>query len=552
MTVGYLPVWSGERLKVGHFDYIIVGAGSAGCVLAEILSASGRHSVLVLEAGGRGRSPWLSLPLGYGKTFFDPRVNWKYETEPEDTLAGRSGYWPRGKGVGGSGAINALVYARGLPQDFDDWAASGATGWGWNTVSATYEAMETRVSPDGTREGNGPLHVQDVSDQVHPATRHFFAAAKELGLPATRNINGTESEGAAVYQINTSGGRRMHSARAFLAPALKRSNVTLMTGALVERIVFEGRRATGVRLYHRGAARTLHAKHEIILSAGAVTSPRLLQLSGVGPAQTLKSHGIDPLFDAPHVGGNLQDHLGISYFFRASEPTLNNVLRPFHGKLIAALRYAMTRRGPLALSVNQCGGYFRSAPDIDQPDQQLYFNPVTYTTTPNGTRTVVQPDPFPGFIIGFQPSRPTSRGRVDIRADAADAAPLIRPNSLNTEEDRAKVVAGGLLCQRLINTTAMGRLVEGALDPDLRSMSPEGILADFRERSGTVFHPVGTCRMGDDAARSVVCPRLKVHGVGGLRVVDASVFPNITSGNTNAPTMMLAHRAAGLILEDAP
>ncbi|MEW2914813.1 GMC family oxidoreductase N-terminal domain-containing protein [Leisingera sp. JC11] len=533
------------------YDYIIIGAGSAGCVLAERLSTSGRHKVLVLEAGGRGRSPWISLPLGYGKTFFDPAVNWKYQTEPEEALAGRSGYWPRGKVVGGSGAINALVYARGLPHDFDDWETSGATGWGWDAVRLTYEAMETRVTARGDRQGNGPLHVQDVSDQIHPVNRHFFAAAGELGLPLTKDINGSANEGAAVYRINTSGGRRMHSARAYLAPALKRRNVTLMTGVLVERIVFEGRRAAAVQLSQRGRALTLRAGREIILSAGAVTSPRLLQLSGIGPAELLQSHGITPLLDAPHVGGNLQDHLGINYYFRATEPTLNNALRPLLGKVRAALQYGLTRRGPLALSVNQCGGYFRSAPKLRRPDQQLYFNPVTYTTTPNGKRTVVQPDPFPGFIIGFQPSRPTSRGRIDISAADPVAPPRIRPNSLATEEDTAQVIAGGRLCQRLISTKALEGLVESAMDPDLRRMDDDQILADFRERCGTVFHPSGTCRMGSDPAVSVVSPRLKVHGIEGIRVADASVFPNITSGNTNAPTMMLAHRAADLILEDA-
>ncbi|MFW8596299.1 GMC family oxidoreductase [Cribrihabitans neustonicus] len=536
---------------MADYDYIIIGAGSAGCVLAERLSASGQHKVLVLEAGGRGWSPWIALPLGYGKTFFDPAVNWKYQTEPEETLAGRCGYWPRGKVVGGSGAINALVYARGLPHDFEDWAASGATGWGWDTVRLTFEAMETRVSARGEREGSGPLQVQDVSDQIHPATRHFFAAADQLGLPRTDDLNGSTGEGAAVYRINTSRGRRMHSARAFLAPALKRANITLMTGALVERIAFEGRRAAAVQLVHRGRTLTLRAGREIILSAGAVTSPRLLQLSGIGPAEMLKSHGITPLVDAPHVGGNLQDHLGINYYFRATEPTLNNALRPFLGKVRAALQYGLTRRGPLALSVNQCGGYFRSAPDLGRPDQQLYFNPVTYTTSPDGKRTVVQPDPFPGFIIGFQPSRPTSRGRIDISAADPAAPPRIRPNSLATEEDQAQVVAGGRLCQRLITTKALDGLVESAMDPDLRQMDDDAILADFRVRCGTVFHPSGTCRMGSDPAASVVSSRLKVHGVEGIRVADASVFPNITSGNTNAPTMMLAHRAADLILEDA-
>lgn len=263
----------------------------------------------------------------------------------------------------------------------------------------------------------------------------------------------------------------------------------------------------------------------------------------------MKQHGIDPVLDAPEVGGNLQDHLGINYYFKATEPTLNNALRPFHGKLRAAAQYALARRGPLALSVNQCGGYFRSAADLPAPDQQLYFNPVTYTTTPDGKREVIQPDPFAGFILGFQPSRPTSRGRIDIRSADPHDAPLIQPNSLATEEDQAQVVAGGMLCQRLARTEALQRLIETPMEPDIRRLSADEILADFRERCGTVFHPVGTCRMGADPKTAVVCPQLRVHGIDGLRVIDASVFPNITSGNTNAPTMMLAHRAADLILE---
>lgn len=533
------------------YDFIIVGAGSAGSVLADRLSASGRHRVLILEAGGRGRSPWIALPLGYGKTFFDSRVNWKYESEPEETLGGRRGYWPRGKGVGGSGAINALVYARGLPHDFDDWEAAGATGWGWETVCRTYGALETQVAPDGTRRGAGPITVQDVSDQIHPVNRHFFAAVDEMDLPRTDDINDPSGEGGTIYRINTAGGMRNSSARACLEPALKRGNVTLVTGALVERIVFEGKRAVAVQYRQGDTTHVVRAGREIVLSAGSVTSPRLLQLSGIGPAEVLRRHGITPLRDAPQVGGNLQDHLAVNYYFRATEPTLNNELAPFLGKVRAALRYGLTRRGPLALSVNQCGGYFRSLPGQNRPDQQLYFNPVSYTTTPAGTRSVIRPDPFPGFILSFQPSRPTSRGRIDISGPGADAPPLILPNSLATEEDCAQVVAGGRLCQRLMTTTALDGLVESAMGEDLRQMDDAAILEDFRQRCGTVFHPVGTCRMGADANQSVVDPSLRVHGVTGLRVADASVFPNVTSGNTNAPTMMLAWRAADLILEGA-
>lgn len=536
---------------VPEFDYIIVGAGSAGCVLAERLSRNGRYTVALIEAGGRGRSPWISLPIGYGKTFFDQALNWKYQTEAEDALAGRAGYWPRGKCVGGSGAINALVYARGLAHDFDDWEASGATGWNWQVVRKTYEAMETQVASDGTQTGSGPIHVQDVSDQIHVANRHFFGAVEELGLPQTGDINADGTEGGAVYRINTSKGRRMHSARAYLRPAMARGNVHLFTGSQVQRILFDGRRATGVTVHVGGQQKQITAGQEVILSAGAIGSPHLLQLSGIGPTDLLRKHGVDIVAASPNVGENLQDHLGINYYFRATEPTLNNALRPWYGKLKAGLQYALRRQGPLALSVNQCGGYFRSQEELKVPDQQLYFNPVTYTTTPDGKREVIQPDPFAGFILGFQPSRPTSRGRIALRSANPTDHPLISPGSLSTEIDRQQVIAGGLLCQRLARTAALGRLIKSSMDPDLLTMTADEILTDFRQRCGTVFHPVGTCRMGKDAASSVVCPELKVHGLAGLRVIDASVFPNITSGNTNAPTMMLANRAADIILETA-
>ena len=537
-----------EPIILKTYDYIIVGAGSAGCVLAERLSASGRNSVLVLEAGPRDLSPWVRLPLGYGKTYFHDKLNWKYNSEPQAALNGRRDYWPRGKVVGGSGSINALVWARGLPHDFDDWASSGATGWGSNMVSSVYNRLETRVALDGTLQGTGPLYVQDVSDQIHKVTRHFFKAAQELGLPSTENCNGSDAEGATAYPITTRNGLRCSSARAFLAPALRRPNVTLITGAMVARLGFEGRRATDVFFSINGVENSARCEREIIVCAGAVTSPRLLQLSGIGPAVLLREKGIEVRRDAPHVGGNLQDHLGINYYFKATEPTLNNQLRPLWGKAIAAARYAATRRGPLALSVNQCGGFFRSSPEQAYPDQQVYFNPLSYTTTPTGTRNIINPDPFPGFIIGFQPSRPTSRGRIDISSADPAAMPSIHPNSLDTEEDIKQVISGGRLCKNIMSTHAATYLVNNAIGPDIRQMNAVDIIKDFRARCGTVYHPVGTCKMGTDPNTSVVDPQLKVHGFHGLRVVDASIFPNITSGNTNAPTIMVAYHAADLIL----
>ncbi|MEP9373612.1 GMC family oxidoreductase N-terminal domain-containing protein [Mesorhizobium sp. KR1-2] len=533
-----------------EYDYIVVGAGSAGCVVAEALSRDGSSSVLVLEAGGSDLNFWIKMPIGYGRTFFDPRINWMYRTEADPETGGRESYWPRGKVIGGSSSINALIYCRGMPTDFEDWKAAGAEGWGWDDVRPHYEAVERRIGEDGSVSGNGPLYVTNVRRDIHPSNRHYFAMAREMGLPVTEDCNGPEPEGVTHYRINTKGGRRWSAADAFLRPALKRRNVRLVTKAMVERIAIEGQRATGVSVMLPSGRQTFRARKEVIVSAGSVNSPKLLQLSGLGPGALLQEMGIEIVRANDNVGGNLQDHLGINYYYKATEPTLNTTLSPWWGKLLQGMRYVLARRGPLSLSVNQCGGFVRSREGLERPDQQLYLNPVTYTTAPSDKRPIINPDPWPGFILSFQPARPTSRGRIDIRSNDPAAAPRIVPNYLSTRKDLEDVVAGGRLIQRMARTPAIRAFAKEAMAPDIEKLDDGGILEDFRERCGSVFHPVATCRMGRDETSAVVDSNLKVFGVDGLRVVDASVFPNVTSGNTNAPTIMLAHRASSLILRD--
>jgi len=532
-----------------EFDYIVVGSGSAGCVLADKLGADGRNSVLVLEAGGHDRRLWVNMPIGYGKTFYDERVNWKFENGADPGLNNRRIYFPRGKVVGGSSSINAMVYCRGLPGDFDDWAAQGNRGWSWNDVLPVYRQFERRVDAGGrAADGDGPLFVSDVRRQLHPIERHFFAAAQQAGLPFTEDFNGPHPEGVGRYQINTRHGMRWSAADAFLRPALRRGNVALQTGALVERILFEGRKAVGVAYRQDGATHTARARAAVVLCAGAIQSPQLLQRSGVGPGALLRQHGIAPVLVQEQVGANLQDHLAMSYYYKASEPTLNNVLGSLWGRLRVGLQYVTTLGGPLSISVNQCGGFVRSHAQASQADMQLYCNPITYTLAASKTGSRIVPDAFAGFILCFQPCRPLSRGRVSIAGPDVAQAPNIEPRYLSHPDDVTQALRGAQLVQRLARTDAMRGLIREPMAPVLETMADDAIIDDFRARASTCYHPVGTCMMGADAANSVVDSQLKVHGLDRLFVVDASVFPSVTSGNTHAPTTMVAHKGAQSIL----
>ncbi|MGD0492836.1 MAG: GMC family oxidoreductase N-terminal domain-containing protein [Steroidobacteraceae bacterium] len=529
------------------FDYVIVGAGTAGCVLADRLSASGRHRVLVLEAGGSDARFWIKAPIGYGFTFADPAVNWKYQTAASPGLDGRSMYWPRGRVVGGSSSINALVYCRGMPADFDDWRALGNTGWSWDEVRPYFERTERRVSPDGRASTDGALDVKDVTPFLHPMREQWLAAAAELGLPVTDDFNGSAPEGFGCYQVSIRDGRRWSAADAFLRPALRRSTVKLQTGAWVRKLRCEGRRITGVEYVRGGVTAFARADREVIVCGGAVNSPQLLQLSGIGPGAVLAAHGIAPVLDNPAVGGNLQDHLAVVYSFKATRPTLNDELGSPLGQALAGARYLLTRRGPLSLSVNQFGGFVRARPGAARPDVQLYFNPVTYGAG-DATRKRIKLDAFSGFYLCFQPTRPTSTGRIDLASGDFRDAPRISPNYLSTDQDVEDARFGGRLMQAIARTRAIAGLIREPIAPDLLRMGEADLVADFRARAATVYHPVGTCRMGRGIGESVVDAALRVHGVERLRVVDASVFPTVTSANTNAPTLMVAQKGADIIL----
>lgn len=534
-----------------EFDYIIVGAGSAGCVLANRLSENGRYRILLLEAGGSDRRFWVQMPIGYGKSFYDPGVNWMYRTAPDPGLDKREGYWPRGKVLGGSSSINAMVYIRGQAEDFDAWKDLGNPGWGWEDVLPYFKKSEDNArGADAWRGVGGPLHVADVSRHVHPLNEVYIKGAMEAGLRRNEDFNGESQEGVGLYQITTRNGIRMSAARAYLRPAMKRTNLRVESKALATRILFEGKKAVGIEYRQKGQLHRARAAREVILSAGSIASPQLLQLSGVGPAEVLKPLGIPVLQESPAVGRNLQDHLGVDHLYRARKPTLNNELHPWHGKIWAGMKYLLLRRGPLCLSVNQGGGFFRTRPDIERPNMQLYFCPVSYIKAPPGKRPLMSPDPYPGFLLGISPCRPTSRGYLQIASADPAVQPEIHPNSLSTNHDLQEMLEGVRFLRKLAATPSLSALIEEELQPGRAVENDEAMIADIRKRSSTVFHPVSTCRMGPVPAENVVNHELKVHGLENLRVIDASVFPAVTSGNTNAPAIMVGEKGADMVLQD--
>jgi choline dehydrogenase len=419
---------------VSEYDYVIVGAGSAGCVLANRLSAQATQRVLLLEAGGSDRSPWIRVPIGYGRTFNDPRYNWMYQAEPDPGLDNRPTFWPRGKVLGGSSSINAMVYVRGQPGDFDDWAAAGNPGWSWRDVLPWFIKFEDHALGASEYHGaGGPVRVSDVSAYVHPLCGTFLSACSAIGIERTEDFNGARSEGAGLWQVTIADGVRVSCASAYLRPVRHRPNLTVQLRSHATRVLFAGRRATGIEYLSHGVKHTASARHEVLLCAGAINSPQLLELSGVGDADHLQRLGIGVVADLPAVGAGLQDHLAVNYYYRSRVPTLNNELAPFFGKVKAALRYALTRRGPLAMSVNQAGAFVRSREGLSRPNLHIYFNPASYSTTSLGTRRrLLNPDAYAGFLMSFNTCRPTSRGSTHIRSPDPLAPPAIHPNALTT------------------------------------------------------------------------------------------------------------------------
>ncbi|MGA8759411.1 MAG: GMC family oxidoreductase N-terminal domain-containing protein [Stellaceae bacterium] len=529
------------------YDFIVTGAGSAGCAVAGRLSESGRYRVLLLEAGTRDSNPWIHIPLGYTKTYTDPRVNWMFESEPEKELNGRTLYQPRGKVLGGTSSINGMVYMRGTPTDYDGWRQRGCEGWDWDSVLPFFKRAEDQERGANDFHGvGGPLHV---SNPVRcPLGDAMVKAAIEAGIPANDDFNGARQEGVGYYQTTTSNRRRWSSARAYLGPARSRPNLTIATEAHATRILFDGARAVGIEYHTPEGRKTARVRGEIIVSGGVYGSPQLLQLSGLGPGDLLAEHGIPVVREIPGVGANLHDHFNTYLVWRCSQKvTINDLARSPMLKVMAGVQYAVSRSGHLSNAGIYAGAFVKSDPRLETPDLQI--NMFGWSALER-LRTGIKPHPFSAFTMSPVHLRPEGRGTVHIKSPDPLAPPAIRFNFLSSNYDFQALIYGARLARKIASQPALRPFAEEEVLPGPQIDSDEQLTEEIRVRGVSNLHPVGTCRMGR-GLDAVVDPRLRVHGIERLRVADASIMPQVPGGNTNAPSIMIGEKCAAMVLEDA-
>ena len=533
-----------------EFDLVIVGAGSAGSIVAGRLAERTNLNILVLEAGGSDLRPDIKVPIGYGMSFFNPAVNWCYSSLPQKALKSRTLYVPRGKVIGGSGSINAMVYHRGLKNDFIDWESFSSSKFGWDSVSSTYNEIEGILKNSVKKR----IHVSDVSNQHQPMIKNFIKAGEGIGFNFTSDLNSKNSLGVGHYPLSTKKGVRWTAADGFLRPALKMPNLTIFKNSQVTKLKIINGKVTQVDFIKGNQVpNKVKVRVGAILTAGAINTPQLLMLSGVGPKNLLTDIGIDVVSEDKNIGQHLQDHLGIDYLYETNSLSLNKILGRWKGRLSSTLEYLFKRTGPFSLSVNQGGGFVNWRSKTESANIQLYFNPITYSIKHNPTkRELLKPDPFDGFAIGFQPCRPMSRGQVTLASSEPLQPPLIDMNFLNDEADLYDVKCGIDCIEALLNHEELKSITVKEKSGNLTTNSFEEKLDDFRNRSVSIYHLCGTCRLGSDPNKAPVSNEFKLRALQNVWIADASLFPNVTSGNINGPVMMLASKAADSISNQLP
>ncbi|MFO1117222.1 MAG: GMC family oxidoreductase N-terminal domain-containing protein [Beijerinckiaceae bacterium] len=529
------------------FDFIVCGAGSAGCVLANRLSEGGRYSVGVLEGGGKDNWIWFHIPVGYLFAIGNPRADWMFKTEPDPGLNGRSLAYPRGKTLGGSSAINGMLYLRGQARDYDGWRQMGLEGWGWDDVLPYFRRHEDHHGGSNEHHGGGGEWRVDRLRVKWDILESFIEAAEQSGIPRTKDFNRGDNEGVDYFEVNQKAGWRWSAASAFLKPAMSRPNLHVETGALIERLILDGKRVTGVSFRKDGQQRTWTARREVIVATGAVATPALLERSGIGAGEQVKRIGVDVLHEMPGVGENLQDHLQIRPIFKVhGVKTLNTEYASLWRRAMMGVEYALKRSGPLSMAPSQLCAFTRSSPEYETPNVEFHVQPLSLEKFGEPLHS------FGAITVSVCNLRPTSRGSIHARSADPSDAPVIRPNYLSTDEDR-RVAADSLrLARRVVAAPALKKYQPEEFRPGADIVSEEGLVKAAGDYSSTIFHPVGVAKMGrKDDPNAVVDAHMKVFGLEGLRIVDASVMPTITSGNTNSPTMMIAERAAEFIRADA-